>query len=158
MGDDVLALKDTLSKQEADRLRKEEDSLREEIERWLSPLEFLARQRDLSGKRFETGQWLLKSEEFTSWAEGRPWQLRCYGDTGSGKHAEATDAAEALKANTSTAQALYDETRNIKAKANLEELRDIFDAELEESYDGIYLVIDTQVTKHGRARASETLF
>lgn len=83
------SLKDTLSRQEqeraARRLKKEEESLRKAIEQWLSPLEFLARQRDLIHSCFPTGEWLLESEEFTSWVKGRPWQLRCYGDTGSGK-------------------------------------------------------------------------
>lgn len=83
------ALIGTLSRQEEvriqRRLKKEEDSLREAIEQWLSPLEFPARQQDFISKCFPTGLWLLESEEFTSWVKGRPWQLRCYGDTGSGK-------------------------------------------------------------------------
>lgn len=83
------ALNGTLSRQEEERtqrrLKKEEDSLRKAIEQWLSPLEFPARQQDLMSKCFPTGLWLLESEEFTSWVKGRPWQLRCYGDTGSGK-------------------------------------------------------------------------
>ncbi|MCJ1465053.1 hypothetical protein MMC07_003669 [Pseudocyphellaria aurata] len=83
------ALNDTVSRQEEERkqrrLKKEDESLRKAIEQWLSPLEFLARQRDLISKSFQTGLWLLESEEFTSWVKGRPWQLRCFGDTGSGK-------------------------------------------------------------------------
>lgn len=83
------ALNGTLSRQEEERtqrrLKKEEDTLRKAIEQWLSPLEFPARQRDLINRCFPTGLWLLESEEFTSWVKGRPWQLRCFGDTGSGK-------------------------------------------------------------------------
>lgn len=82
-------LNNTLSRQEEERtqrrLKKEEESLRKAVEQWLSPLEFFARQRDLISKCYPTGLWLLESEEFTSWVEGRPWQLRCHGDTGCGK-------------------------------------------------------------------------
>ena len=83
------ALASTLAKErEEDQRRrqvKEEKRLRAAIEQWLSPLEPLARQRDLINKCYPTGQWLLDSIEFKSWSEGRPWQLRCLGSTGSGK-------------------------------------------------------------------------
>ncbi|MCJ1263555.1 hypothetical protein MMC22_003425 [Lobaria immixta] len=100
------ALNDTLSRQEEERtqrrLKKEEESLRKAVAQWLSPLEFLARQRDLISKCFPTGLWLLESEEFTSWAKGRPWQLRCYGDTGSGKTCLSSIVIDHLQKNYQT--------------------------------------------------------
>jgi len=70
-----------LLKQEKKRDRQEE----KKIEQWLSPLEFLKRQKDLINKCFPIGKLLLESEEFLNWAKGRPWHLRCYGVTGTGK-------------------------------------------------------------------------
>lgn len=82
----LYALNDTVSRQEQRRLKEDDESLRKAIEQWLSPLEFLARQRDLMSKDFRTRlSWFLESEEFTSWVKGRPWQLRCIGEPGSGK-------------------------------------------------------------------------
>jgi len=88
------ALASTLAKDREEdrrrRLEKEDKRLRAAIEQWLSPLEPLARQRDLINKCYPTGQWLLDSIEFNSWSEGRPWQLRCLGSTGSGKVMSST--------------------------------------------------------------------
>lgn len=82
---EVLVVDDTLSRhgeeQTQRRPKKEEESLRKA----LSLLEFLARQRDLFSKCFPRGQWFLESVEFTSWIKARPWQLKCYADTGCGK-------------------------------------------------------------------------
>lgn len=76
----------TQEKQES-RARKEEDA---NIIKWLSPLEFLERQRHVYSECFYNesvppGQWLLHSEEFVAWKSGRPWPLYYYGNPGAGK-------------------------------------------------------------------------
>ena len=69
-----------------ERQRRDEAELeRAAIEKWLSPLEFLGRQDELSGQAFPTGQWLFNSVPFKQWVQGKPWHLRCYGPAGSGK-------------------------------------------------------------------------
>ena len=85
MSNDIKSLKDS------DRRRQEEDKAqKEELERdgiiqWLSPLEFLKTQDNLSQDRFETGQFLLDDEVFKYWVTGQEWFLGCYGEAGSGK-------------------------------------------------------------------------
>ena len=76
----------TQEKQES-RVRKEEEA---NIIKWLSPLEFLERQRHVYSECFYNesvppGQWLLHSEEFVAWKSGRPWPLYYYGNPGAGK-------------------------------------------------------------------------
>ncbi|KAI4130812.1 MAG: hypothetical protein LQ347_003244 [Umbilicaria vellea] len=56
-----------------------------EIIKWLSPLEFLKKQKETSDQIFPTGAWLLESVEFTAWLQGREWPLHCYGAPGAGK-------------------------------------------------------------------------
>lgn len=73
-----------------DKERREEEKVEKEaIEKWLSPLENLARQKKLFANSFPTGQWLLDSLAFKHWSTGRPWYLRCYGEAGSGKVSHA---------------------------------------------------------------------
>ena len=60
------------------------------ILKWLSPLEFLERQRKVHNECFydelhPPGQWLMNSEEFVAWKSGRSWPLYCYGNPGAGK-------------------------------------------------------------------------
>ena len=74
------------------RARKEEEA---KIVKWLSPLEFLERQREIYSECFYNesvppGQWLLDSEEFVAWKSGRSWPLYCYGNPGAGKVSRAT--------------------------------------------------------------------
>ena len=72
------------------RARNEEEL---KILRWLSPLEFLERQRKVFSECFYNasmppGQWLLESEEFIAWKTGAPdrkWPLYYYGNPGAGK-------------------------------------------------------------------------
>ena len=72
------------------RARNEEE-LR--VLKWLSPLEFLERQRKILSDCFYNasippGQWLLESEEFVAWKTGGPerqWPLYYYGKPGAGK-------------------------------------------------------------------------
>lgn len=87
------SLEDTVRTDIEDRRQrrevKKENEIRKAIMQWLSPLDFLARQRNIYGalsNHFSPGQWFLNSEEFKRWAdEAQEWQLRCYGDTGAGK-------------------------------------------------------------------------
>ncbi|MCJ1413979.1 hypothetical protein MMC32_000304 [Xylographa parallela] len=72
------------------RARNEEEL---KILKWLSPLEFLERQRQVFSECYYNasippGQWLLESEEFIGWksgAPGRKWPLYYYGNPGAGK-------------------------------------------------------------------------
>ena len=52
----------------------------------LSPFEGLAQQIDFPHACDPVvGQWFLESEFFEDWKEGRPWELRLYGNPGAGK-------------------------------------------------------------------------
>ncbi|RDL33311.1 uncharacterized protein BP5553_08750 [Venustampulla echinocandica] len=73
-----------------ERQRKEEQARREEverkdIERWLSPLDFQARQREIFEMATRSSSWFLDLPEFKCWKEDSLAVLRCYGDTGTGK-------------------------------------------------------------------------
>ena len=47
---------------------------------WLSPLNFMATQNEVLGRRQEgTGQWLLDSEKFKNWVNGTEKVLWCPG-------------------------------------------------------------------------------
>lgn len=62
-------------------------------EQWKNFLDFLSPTIDQdkleeklqSTKIGSAAQWLLDSEEFQRWSEGVQWQLRCYGERGTGK-------------------------------------------------------------------------
>lgn len=70
-------------RKETKRLR--EDAERKDIESWLSPLDFQARQREIYEDSAKTGNWFLGLPEFQYWREGEVDILRCYGDPGAGK-------------------------------------------------------------------------
>lgn len=66
---------------------QEFEAERRSIIRWLSPLDFSARQQhwyETFGK-IGTGDRFLKSEPFKYWKEKKVKYLRCYGDAGAGK-------------------------------------------------------------------------
>ncbi|GAB1208480.1 hypothetical protein APSETT445_007230 [Aspergillus pseudonomiae] len=52
---------------------------------WLSKLDFKTEQEELFGRSVPTGKWLLESDVFRRWVGGTRWQLRCYGEAGTGK-------------------------------------------------------------------------
>jgi hypothetical protein len=83
--DQISILSATVEGEKTERLKKQEQKRIQAIETWLSPLEFQARQRDLINECFPTGKWLLQSDEYQTWCRGSQWQLRCYGQTGTGK-------------------------------------------------------------------------
>jgi hypothetical protein len=61
--------------------------LRGEVLDWLGPLLNSQKQDQKSSDRprIRAGQWLLESEEFKEWVEYGRWELRCYGECGTGK-------------------------------------------------------------------------
>jgi len=69
---------------EAEKLMREESD-RKEVERWLSPLEDQARQREIFAGAVKTGKWFLELEEFKYWERGELEVLRCHGTVGTGK-------------------------------------------------------------------------
>lgn len=75
------AIQATLQNQEQRTEKNEEEG----IIKWLSPLEFLKKQKETYDQSFPTGKWLLESVEFTAWMQGRAWPLHCYGAPGAGK-------------------------------------------------------------------------
>lgn len=79
--EDVKSIRATLQNQE---LRTEELE-EQKIIKWLSPLEFLKKQKETYDQSFPTGKWLLESVECTAWLQGRLWPLYCYGAPGAGK-------------------------------------------------------------------------
>jgi hypothetical protein len=70
-------------RRESKRLR--DDTERKDIENWLSPLDFQARQREIFDVSAKTGKWFLECCEFQYWEQGKVDVLRCYGDPGAGK-------------------------------------------------------------------------
>lgn len=71
----------TLQKQE----HRAEETEELEIIKWLSPLEFLKKQKETYDQIFPTWDSLLESDEFRVWIQGRPWPLHYYGAPGAGK-------------------------------------------------------------------------
>lgn len=57
---------------------------KQEIVKWLSPLDF-GEEKQKHESSFPSAKGLINSFEFEQWAEGRPWQLVCYGKARSGK-------------------------------------------------------------------------
>jgi hypothetical protein len=62
---------------------------REEILKWLSPLEPRKRHQDVRASRLEdTGNWLLEMAQFETWRDGDSQSVNplcCYGAPGAGK-------------------------------------------------------------------------
>lgn len=85
MSNDIKSLKDNDRKRQEEEKAQKEETERDDIIKWLSPLQFLKTQDKLSQGRFDTGQSLLDDEVFKDWATGQRWHLRCYGEAGSGK-------------------------------------------------------------------------
>lgn len=85
LSDDMKILKDSDRKRQEEEKTQKEETERDDIIQWLSPLQFLKTQDKLSQDRFETGQSLLDHEVFKDWVTGQQWHLRCYGEAGSGK-------------------------------------------------------------------------
>ena len=80
---------DNLTKIQLNQKMNEERSKNHErmsILRWVSPLNFGAKQSDLSNQRQQgTGNWLLKSNEFSKWLSGATTNVWCPGMPGAGK-------------------------------------------------------------------------
>lgn len=91
--DRMRSLEDINQQHQEQRQRDEDELEREAIQQWLSPLQFLARQEELFGQSFQTGQWLVDSVAFKQWVQGKPWHLRCYGPAGSGKVRDCSSRA-----------------------------------------------------------------
>ncbi|KAF7125986.1 hypothetical protein CNMCM5793_002345 [Aspergillus hiratsukae] len=60
-------------------------SHRTEILNWITRLDFEHEQETLFQSCVPTGKWLIESEVFKRWVDGARWQLRCYGEAGTGK-------------------------------------------------------------------------
>ncbi|KAI1738955.1 hypothetical protein F4680DRAFT_466763 [Xylaria scruposa] len=64
----------------------QDNELSEVIVNWLSPIDFFARQTDLTSQQQEgTGIWFLESPEFSDWVKGVNTTLFCPGIPGAGK-------------------------------------------------------------------------
>ena len=70
---------------------------RKGLTKWLSPLEPHSRQQEIVKDTFPSHCWLLKSSEYRTWVQGRPWYLWCYGESGSGKSVLAAQVTRYLK-------------------------------------------------------------
>ena len=82
-------LRETQKKEALEREYQTRENQRKELLNWISGLAGLdpyKRQTELRKKKeFVQAKSFFDSFEFTKWAEGRPWALRCYGDAGAGK-------------------------------------------------------------------------
>lgn len=68
--------------------RTRENQLRRDCMTWISDIDFSGQQSDHLGRRqATTGEWFLKSSEFSRWAAepASPWGLFCQGAPGAGK-------------------------------------------------------------------------
>jgi hypothetical protein len=70
---------------QVEKEKRREEAERKEIERWLSPLDFQARQREILDTSARTGKHFIESPEFLNWEDGGVRLLRCYGPSGAGK-------------------------------------------------------------------------
>jgi Cdc6-like AAA superfamily ATPase len=93
MQDDLIAMRDAQSLQwDAHQLQQHQT-----IIDWLSPTDFPAQQHDIITRRQEgTGEWFLKSPEFTKWYQGDHKTLFCPGIPGAGKTMMAAIAIDHL--------------------------------------------------------------
>lgn len=76
------------SEEQERRERAEFEAEKAKIIKWLSPLAFIDKRKQLLADCFtETGQWLWVDERFRAWTRGgrRSWFLRCRGNVGVGK-------------------------------------------------------------------------
>ncbi|MCJ1402435.1 hypothetical protein MMC11_005655 [Xylographa trunciseda] len=75
-----------------------ETETRQAIARWLTPLDFKARQRDIFCRRQDgTGEWLLDSPEFQTWVTEPGQVLYCSGMPGAGKTVLASIVVDYLQ-------------------------------------------------------------
>ena len=84
----VKELSSQLTRMEDLKVRQETEQEFRSIMSWLSPLvgNYESKQQQLieiCSK--DCAQWFLNSEEFVEWSKGAGFQLKCYGDPGSGK-------------------------------------------------------------------------
>ncbi|MCJ1473174.1 hypothetical protein MMC13_001825 [Lambiella insularis] len=77
-------LKRLLLEDQDEKRRQREDSDRDAIQQWLTPLNFRDRLATILDSCFET-RWLEETEQFRHWVLGQSWYLTCYGDPGCGK-------------------------------------------------------------------------
>ncbi|KAE8383129.1 hypothetical protein BDV26DRAFT_304021 [Aspergillus bertholletiae] len=61
------------------------DGYRNMILNWLSTWDFKEEHEDMLATSVATQRWLLQSDLFHRWIKGCRWQLRCYGEAGTGK-------------------------------------------------------------------------
>ncbi|TVY36955.1 hypothetical protein LSUB1_G005363 [Lachnellula subtilissima] len=73
-----------------------EETERKAIERWLSPLDNQARQREIFEGAVKTGNWFLELEQFRYWKRGELDVLRCHGTVGTGKTVLSSIVADHL--------------------------------------------------------------
>jgi len=78
-----MAAKQDMQIEQENKDREEKE--RKAIERWLSPLDNQARQRQIFEGAITTDNWFLKLEQFQCWERGELDVLRCHGAFGTGK-------------------------------------------------------------------------
>jgi hypothetical protein len=83
--EEMRAQQEERNRREAEHRRAEEESDRKHIQKWLSPLDFQARQRAIFEQSYRTGEWFLKLPAFEYWKQGQINILRCFGPAGAGK-------------------------------------------------------------------------
>lgn len=83
--DEKINLKlDQLVLYNKEQRREKEQSEKEAIEQWLTPVNVQDRLATLLEDCFRMS-WFAETEQFRSWVHGQPWDLECYGVAGSGK-------------------------------------------------------------------------
>ncbi|CAG8122905.1 unnamed protein product [Penicillium olsonii] len=79
-------------------VQHQDDQERQDLLNWLSSTNYATQQGDYIGRREEgTGQWMLESSEFQSWASGSKSTLFCPGIPGAGETILASIAIEELE-------------------------------------------------------------
>ncbi|CAG9986795.1 unnamed protein product [Clonostachys byssicola] len=89
MADIISNVQETVtgvSREVSTLLHRQHDEEDEEILDWITPVDYAPQQNDFIKRRQPgTGQWLLDSEEFCAWVEGKGQGLFCPGIPGAGK-------------------------------------------------------------------------
>jgi Cdc6-like AAA superfamily ATPase len=78
-------------------VRHQEDQDRQTISNWITPIDYTPQQNDFIARRQAgTGQWLLDSAEYQTWADTKEQTLFCPGIPGAGKTILASIVIEEL--------------------------------------------------------------
>ncbi|KAL3478325.1 hypothetical protein BJX99DRAFT_256652 [Aspergillus californicus] len=100
-----------------------DDGNRAKLLEWLTELSPEKDHTRLLTTHVPTGKWLIESDEFKRWVEGSRWQLRCYGEAGTGKTYLCAIVVHHLQQTIPSCPVVYmyldDDMRNDQSRTNI---------------------------------------